>query len=251
MMNCVAVDDEKLVLDLIVDNIRRVPFLKMVARCKNAMETAELLHKESVDLLFLDVQMPGINGLQFLKTLKNPPLVILITAYREHALECFELDAVDYLLKPVSFERFLKACNKAYELFRHRQSALNQKLSELSPPGDASLTALKVDPEYFFVYVEYNQVKITISEILYIEAMKDYVKIFLSTNARPVITKMSLKMLEEHLKPFRFARVHKSYIVSANKVTAIKRDLICIGKHELPFSETYKSAIESLFRRLN
>lgn len=231
MINCIAVDDEKLVLDLLVDNIQKIPFLKMAGRCKNAMEAAELLHKEKVDLIFLDIQMPGLNGLQFVRSLKNPPLIIFVTAYKEHALEGFDLDAIDYLLKPVSFERFLKACNKAYELYN-----LQQK------------NAVKTEeqPGYFFVYVEYNQVKVTIAEIRYIEGMKDYAKIFITSSSRPVITKMSLKSLEEKLSGYRFVRIHKSYIVSADKVTAVKRDLICIAGTELPVSETYKSQVESM-----
>ncbi|MGN6292330.1 MAG: LytR/AlgR family response regulator transcription factor [Chitinophagaceae bacterium] len=230
MMKCLAVDDEKLVLDLLVDNIRKVPFLQLAGRCKNAMEAAAVLHKEKIDLIFLDIQMPGLNGLQFVKTLAHPPMIIFVTAYKEYAVEGFVLDAVDYLLKPVSFERFLKACNKAYELFNLKQS----------PPRKEEL------PPYFFVFVEYNQVKITIADILYIEAMKDYVKIFLSSSSKPVITKNSLKALEEKLNPYRFVRIHKSYIVSADKVTAVKRDLICIGNTELPLSETYRPAVEAV-----
>jgi len=233
MMRCIAVDDEKLVLDLLVDNIQKVPFLQLVGRCKNAMEAAELLHKESIDLIFLDIQMPGLSGLQFVKSLKNPPMIIFATAYKEHALEGFNLDAVDYLLKPVSFERFLKACNKAQELFN-----LQQK------------TRVKEEhPGYFFVYVEYNQVKITIADVLYIEGMKDYVKIFTASSSKPVITKMSLKSLEEKLAPYRFVRIHKSYLVSADKVTAIKRDLVCITNTELPLSETYRSNIDRMLSR--
>ncbi len=230
MMNCIAVDDEKLVLDLLVDNIRQVPFLNLVGRCRNAMEAAEILHKEQVDLIFLDIQMPGLNGLQFVQTLKFPPMVIFITAYQEHALEGFNLDAVDYLLKPVSFERFVKACNKAYELFRLHQKGGHRE----DQPG------------YFFVYVEYNQVKITISDILYIEGMKDYVRIFLAAATKPVITKMSLKALEDKLMPYRFARIHKSYIVSVDKIAAIKRDLISIGQTELPLSESYRSNLDNI-----
>ncbi|HLA60225.1 MAG TPA: LytTR family DNA-binding domain-containing protein [Puia sp.] len=233
MMKCIAVDDEKLVLDLLVDNIQKVPFLQLMGRCKNAMESAELLHKEAIDLIFLDIQMPGLSGLQFVKSLKNPPMIIFVTAYKEHALEGFNLDAIDYLLKPVSFERFLKACNKAQDLFN-----LQQK-----PQGREE------HPGYFFVYVEYNQVKITIADILYIEAMKDYVKIFITTSGKPVITKMSLKALEEKLAAHRFVRIHKSYIVSADKVTAIKRDLVCIADTELPLSETYRSNIDTMLAR--
>ncbi|HTE26164.1 LytR/AlgR family response regulator transcription factor [Flavitalea sp.] len=230
MLNCIAVDDEKLVLDLLVDNIKQVPFLHLVARCKNALEAATILHKQSIDLIFLDIQMPGLNGLQFIQSLQKPPMVVFVTAYQEHALEGFNLNAVDYLLKPVSFERFLRACNKAHELFNLQQKSAS--------PEQA--------PDYFFVYVEYNQVKISISDILYIEAMKDYVKIFLSSSNRPVITRMSLKAMEEKLANHRFVRSHKSYIISADKVSAIKRDLICIGNIELPLSENYRSEVEKM-----
>lgn len=229
MMNCIAVDDEKLVLDLLVDNIQKVPFLKLISRCKNAMEAADVLHKEKIDLIFLDIQMPGLNGLQFVKTLKQPPMIIFVTAYKEYALEGFNLDVIDYLLKPVSFDRFLKACNKAFDLFN-----LQQKKS------------IKEDqPGYFFVYVEYNQVKVTISDILYIEGMKDYIKIFLTSSSKPLITRMSMKAIEEKLLMHRFVRIHKSYIVSADKITAVKRDLININNTiELPLSENYKENLD-------
>jgi DNA-binding LytR/AlgR family response regulator len=230
MLNCIAVDDEKLVLDLLVDNIQKVPFLHLVKRCKNAMEAAEILHQEQIDLIFLDIQMPGLNGLQFLASLQSPPMVIFVTAYKEHALEGFNLNAVDYLLKPVSFDRFLKSCNKAYELYKLQQKPVTKE----------------EQPDYFFVYVEYNLVKISIPEILYIEGMKDYVKIYLNSSSKPVITKMSMKAMEEKLSGHRFVRTHKSYIISASKVTAVKRDLICIGSLELPLSESYKPAVEKI-----
>ncbi|OQP52670.1 DNA-binding response regulator [Niastella yeongjuensis] len=229
-MRCIAVDDEKWVLDLLVDNISRVPFLQLVGRCKNALEATELLHREAVDLIFLDIQMPGLDGIQFVQSLQHPPMIIFVTAYKEHAWEGFELAAVDYLLKPVSFERFLKACNKAQELFRLQQKT----------------PATKELPPSFFVYVEYNQVKININEIVYIEGMKDYVKIYLTTAPKPVITKMSLKALEDKLLPYRLVRIHKSYIIAADKVTAVKRDLICLGAVELPLSESYRAAVEAV-----
>jgi DNA-binding LytR/AlgR family response regulator len=231
MLTCIAVDDEKYVLDLLVDNIKKVPFLQLRGRYRNAMEAAAALREEPVDLIFLDIQMPGLSGLQFLRTLQHPPMVIFVTAYKDFALEGFDLNAVDYLLKPVSFERFLKACNKAYDLFQ-----LEQRVVRKGEPL----------PDYFFVYVEYNQVKISIPDILYIEGLKDYVKIYLASSSKPVITRMSLKELEEKLFPSRFVRIHKSYIVASDKVTAVKRDLICIGATELPLSETYKAVVSKM-----
>jgi len=225
-MNCIAVDDEKLVLDLLVDNIQKVPFLHLVGRCRNAMEAADVLHKETVDLIFLDIQMPGLSGLQFLASLPSPPMVIFITAYKEHALEGFNLNAVDYLLKPVSFERFLKACNKAQEL-------------HVLKSGGGGL-------DYFFVYVEYNLEKIFIPSILYIEGMKDYIKVFMEDSTRPLITKMSMKAMEEKLAGRRFARIHRSYIVNADKVSSIRRDLVLVGKAELPLSESCRGQLSAL-----
>ncbi|HEX6432288.1 MAG TPA: LytTR family DNA-binding domain-containing protein [Niastella sp.] len=230
MMRCIAVDDEKWVLDLLVDNISRVPFLQLVGRCKNALEAIELLHHEAVDLIFLDIQMPGLDGIQFVQSLQHPPMIIFVTAYKQYAWDGFELAAVDYLLKPVSFERFLKACNKAHELFRLQQKPASPK--EL--------------PDSFFVYVEYNQVKISIADIVYIEGMKDYVKIYVTTATKPVITKMSLKALEDKLLPYRLVRIHKSYIITADKVTAVKRDIICLGAIELPLSDSYRAAVEAV-----
>lgn len=233
MLNCIAVDDEKLVLDLVVDNISQVPFLHLTARCKNAMEAADALHKEKVDLIFLDIQMPGLSGLQFIQTLPHPPMVIFVTAYKQYAFDAFDLNVVDYLLKPVSFERFLKACNKANDLYTLQQK---QPL-----PQDK--------PGYFFVHVEYNLVKITVADIVYIEGMKDYVKIFLANSSKPVITKMSMKALEEKLAPYGFVRIHKSYIIASDKIVAVKRDLIAIGNTELPLSENYKSNLEKILTR--
>lgn len=229
-MHCIAVDDEKLILELLADNIRQVPFLDLVATCKNAMEAIDRLHEKQVDLVFLDIQMPGISGVQFIRSLKHPPLVIFVSAYEQYALQGFNLDAVDYLLKPFSFERFLKACNKAYHLFN-------------LPPAPEKKAAAQ---DYFFVYVEYNQVKINMPEIIYVEGMKDYVKIFTTTDPKPVITRINLKGMEEKLSGYRFVRCHKSYIVSADKITALKRDLLCLGTTELPLSESYKPAVEKM-----
>lgn len=224
MMRCLAVDDESLALDLLEDNIRKIPYLTLVKRCKNAFEAQEVLSKDPIDLLFLDIQMPGITGVQFLQSVAAPPLVIFITAYEQFALDGFNLDVVDYLLKPVSFDRFLKAVNKAHELFTHRANPQ-------SPPPTL---------DYLFVNAEYNLVKINVRDIVYIEGLKDYIKIFLENVQRPIITRMSMKSIAEKLPSDKFVRVHKSFIVSLDKIISIRKGKISIGGAQVPISEHYK-----------
>lgn len=226
MMRCIAVDDEPLALDLLEDNISKVPFLTLTGRCKNAFEAHEAIIKGNIDLIFLDIQMPGISGVQFLQSVTSPPLVIFITAYEQFALEGFNLDVVDYLLKPVSFDRFLKAANKAHELFTLKASGVNITSSPAS--------------EYLFVNAEYNLIKINIRDIVYVEGLKDYIKIFIANTQRPVITRMSLKLIEEKLPSDKFVRVHKSYIVSVEKIVSIRKGKISINSVQVPISEHYK-----------
>lgn len=230
MIQCIAVDDEKLVLDLLVDNIKQVPYLNLVKSCRSALEATDVLQNQKVDLIFLDIQMPKLTGLQFIQSLQNRPMIILITAYEHYAVESYNLDVVDYLLKPVSFERFLKACNKAKEAFDLK----NEKQG-----------SFKQEADYIFVNVEYTLVKIPFHDILYIEALKDYVKVHLESTSKPVLTKMSLKSLEEKLPADKFIRTHKSYIVAASKINVIKRDLVSVGATEIPVSDFYK---ENLLR---
>ncbi|GAA0557520.1 LytTR family DNA-binding domain-containing protein [Chitinophaga japonensis] len=233
-MQCLAIDDEKLVLDLLEDNIRQVPFLHLVKACRNAMEATAVLQSTPVDLLFLDIQMPGLSGLQFLQTLPQPPMTILVTAYEQYALEGYNLNVVDYLLKPVSFERFLKACNKAQERFRWQQQP--------HPEQEAAA-------DHFFVNVEYTLVKVLLSDILYVEGLKDYIKIHVASSKKPVVTRMSMKAIEEKLPSSGFVRTHKSFIISTGRITSIKRDLVCIGELELPLSEFYKGNLDRVIRR--
>ena len=228
MIRCIIIDDEQLVRELLEDNIRQIPFLQLVRSCRSAMEAMEALQSGQVDLMFLDIQMPGLSGLQFLQTLQNPPLTILVTAYEKYALEGYNLQVADYLLKPFTFERFLKACNRADELLK-----LQQKPSA-APVQD------------FFVNVEYTQVKITVSDIEYIEGLKDYIKIHLTSSPKPVLTRMTMKAMEEKLPAGAFIRTHKSYLVAASKITMIKRDLVYIGKTEIPVSESYKENVTRL-----
>jgi DNA-binding LytR/AlgR family response regulator len=225
-MTCLAIDDEPLALDLVEDNIRKVSFLRLLKKCSNALEANEFLLRHPVDLLFLDIQMPGLSGIQFLQGLtKNPPLVILITAYEKYALDGYNFDVVDYLLKPVSFERFLKAVNKSHEKF----------LSISSTQG--------VLQNYLFVNSEYSLVRIDFNDIAYIEGLRDYVKIFLLSASRPVITRISMKSLEEKLPMNSFVRVHKSFIVALNKITSIRKGRISILKAQVPISEHFKENI--------
>lgn len=231
MMRCVAVDDEKWALDLLADNIKHIPYLELVARCKNTREASDVLHKEKIDLIFLDVQMPGLNGLQFIQTLPEPPMIILVTAYEQYALDGFNLSVVDYLVKPVSLERFTKACNKAQLLFEMRQAKQTPGLDK---------------DEHIFVNVEYNLVKIVFNNINYIEGLKDYIKIFLTTSPKPILTRMSLKSMEEKLPDSKFVRTHKSFIVAIPKITSVKRDFVCINEKEIPVGESFKDSIQKI-----
>jgi DNA-binding LytR/AlgR family response regulator len=228
MMKCLAVDDEPLALDLLEDNIRKIPSLKLLQKCSNAFEANEFIQREPVDLLLLDIQMPGLSGIQFLQGLSKKPMVIFITAYEKYALDGYNLDVVDYLLKPVPFERFLKAVNKAQDKFSSR-----------------AVTPTTTD-DFLFVNSEYNLVRIDFNDIAYIEGLRDYVKIFLLSAQRPIITRLSMKALEEKLPSHSFVRVHKSFIVSLNKITSIRKARISILKAQVPISEHFKDNIYNL-----
>ena len=223
-MKCIAVDDEPLALALLQDNIRQVPSLELVASCSTAMQALTILNSQEVDLVFLDIQMPGLTGLQLLQSLSVKPMVILITAYEKYALEGYTLDVIDYLVKPVPFERFLKACNKAIDFYRLKKSV----------NADS-----QVWPDYFFVHAEYGLTKIVFSEIRMIEGLKDYLKIHLG-EVSPLVIRMSLKSIEEKLPPGKFFRIHKSYIVSVSHITSIRRNSVFLGELELPLSDLYK-----------
>ena len=235
MIRCIAVDDEPLALELLEDNISKLPFLELIGGCGNAMEAMKLLQQHPVDLVFLDIQMPGLTGLQFIETMVQKPMVILITAYEKHALEAFDLNVIDYLVKPVPLERFIKACNKAWEL--HQLKTKNKEV------GSSPL------PEYFFVNVDYSLLKVVYADITYIEGLKDYIKIHIKNSSRPIITRMSMKSIEEQLPPSTFIRVHKSYIVSILHITAVKKTSVFLGTTELPISDNYRDSMAMITGR--
>ena len=236
MLRCIAIDDEPLALELLEDNISKVPYLELVALCSNPIEAMQVLQRESVDLIFLDIQMPGLTGLQFIQSLAQKPMFILITAYEKYALDGYTLDVVDYLVKPVSLERFIKACNKAWELH------------QLKTKQTTTAVAKESAPEYLFVNVEYSLIKLVIANIMWIEGLKDYIKIHMH-NAKPVVTRMNMKTIEDQLPASKFLRIHKSYIVSVDYITAIRKNSVFIDDMELPVGENYRDAVVALTGR--
>jgi two-component system LytT family response regulator len=233
MMRCIAIDDEPLALELLTDNISKVPFLQLVAACDNALEAMAIMEHQSVDLIFLDIQMPGLTGLQFIQSMTVKPMIILITAYEKYALQGFDLNVTDYLVKPVSLDRFVNACNKARELFQLR-----------AQPKIATAAG------YFFVNVDYSLVKVINADIIYIEGLKDYIKIHLKSTQRPIVTRMPMKTIEELLSPESFIRIHKSYIVSIAFITSVRKSSVFIDSLELPVSDNYRDAIAVLTGKL-
>jgi two-component system, LytTR family, response regulator len=235
MLTCIAIDDEPLALELLEDNISKVPFLQLQRSFNNPLEAMKYLQQQNIDLVFLDIQMPGITGLQFIQSIAQKPMFILITAYEKYALDGFNLDVVDYLVKPVSLERFMKACNKANEL---QQLRTNQKES----PAETQ-------SEYFFINVDYSLLKVVFKDIIYIEGLKDYIKIHLKSTTKPIVARMSMKLIEEQLPASIFIRVQKSYIVSKEYITAIRKNSIFIGNIEIPVGDNYRDALASLTGR--
>ena len=229
-IRCIAIDDEPLALDIIKDYCQRIPFLDLVETFDNAIDSINYIKSNQIDLLFLDIQMEDLSGIQLLKVLNPHPLVIFTTAYDIYALQGFELDAVDYLLKPISFERFLKAAGKVNEIMSLKQLKTSEKPN---PTG-----VLEANLEYFFVKTEFRLEKILFNEILYIEGMGDYLRIIMKT--KKIMTLQSFKKMEEILPVNNFLRVHKSYIVAIDKIENIERCRIKIGDKFIPISNTYK-----------
>ncbi len=234
-MKCIIIDDEPLAQQIIEDYVAMIPFLKLEKKCNSVFDALEVLQKMRIDLIFLDIHLPNVSGIEFISSLEKRPLFIFTTAYSEHALEAFDLSAVDYLLKPISFARFLKATNKAYHLYSTNQNNRREEHAEFS----------EADQEYILVKSDYQSVKIKLSQILYIEGLKDYVKIYLQNEAKPVITLNSLKRMSENLPDGHFLRVHKSFIVNTNKIKSVTKNRIIIHDRWIPVGESYKSDFQN------
>jgi two-component system response regulator LytT len=232
ILNCIAVDDEPLALGLVCKFIQLTPFLNLVARFNSATEALKAIHEQKIDLIFLDIQMPDLNGIELARLLDNvpsQPRVIFTTAYNQFAVEGFRVDALDYLLKPFSYEEFLRAAQKA---LNYAEMAGRQVLSA---PAHA-----EPNDDYIFLKVEYQLVRVELKEILYIESLKDYVKVWLKGKDKALLSLTSLKALEEKLPTTRFMRIHRSFIISLENITSINRTAVHINKTIITVGDQYK-----------
>lgn len=230
---CVAVDDEPPALEVLKKYIASVPTLQLAACCNNAVEALQVLQMKNIHLMFLDIQMPQILGTDFLRTLKNPPKIIFTTAFRKFAIEGFELDAIDYLLKPISFERFLKAVNKVM------QTSFTEPTAQYAAPMNSATGFINLR-------CDRRMVKVPLNDILYIESLKDYIKVITSTNT--IVTKQPISATEEMLPKNMFVRIHRSYIVSIRKIESYNHELVWIANHELPISRMYRHEVEAILK---
>ena len=228
MISCIAIDDEPLALRQIAEYIEKTPFLDIKATFESAMEALDFLNNNKVDLMFVDIQMPDLSGMDLVKSLEQRPEIIFTTAFSEFAVEGFKVDALDYLLKPLDYASFLKAANKAHTHFERLRIGSEN---------------LKISSDHLFIKSEYKVIRIEIDKILYIEGMREYVRIHLE-NSKPVMTLLSMKKIEQKLPSTRFMRVHRSYIVNLEKITTIERSRIIFADVYIPVSEQYKEKLQ-------
>ena len=230
MISCIAIDDEPLALRQLVDYIKKTPFLELAGQCESALKAIEILDNVLVDLMFVDINLPDLNGMDFVKTLENPPKIVFVTAYSEYAIEGFRVDAIDYLLKPISYVDFLKSANKIKSWF------------DVHHPNPVEVRSNK---EFLFIKSDYKLLRINFDDIIYIEGMSEYIRIHLS-NAKPVMTLLTMKSIQDQLPSDRFMRVHRSYIVNLGKISIIERNRIIFdGKVYIPVSDQYKSNFQN------
>ena len=229
-ITCLIADDEPMALNLIESYVLKTPFLELKAKCNSAIEAMQVLEdQKDIDLFFLDIQMPDLTGLEFSKLLLQNSRVIFTTAFDQYAIDGYKVNALDYLLKPFDYNEFLNASTKARNYFESQHPV--------------SVSKPEKKQEFFFVKSEYKQIKINFSEILYIEGLKDYVRIYLKDNPKPILTLMSLKKLEEELPSENFMRIHRSFIIGLDKIETIERNHIVIGKEQIAIAPNYKDSL--------
>jgi DNA-binding LytR/AlgR family response regulator len=235
-INCIAVDDEPLALSLVCKFIEQTPFLKLAGRYPSAVEALKAIHSQKIDLIYLDIQMPDLNGIELARVIgKGPetPRIIFTTAFEQFSLEGYKVDALDYLLKPFNYEEFLRTATKAHSYY---------ELINRPAPVPVTTDAANADDQYLFLKVEYQWVRIALDDILYIEGLKDYVKVHLKNADKGVLSLTSLKDLEEKLPSRRFMRVHRSFIVALDKITSMTKNSLQIGKKTITVGDQYKNA---------
>lgn len=239
-MKCVIIDDEPLAVDLIKEFVSKVESLELISTFNNAIDAIAMINTSNVDLIFLDIEMPHFSGIDFLNAIDKKPLVIFTTAYSDYAVEGFNLGAVDYLVKPIPFNRFLKSVMRAQQTFLSQN---NTPAAAIAP----KVVAPEIEPDFMFVRSEYENVKINFSDILFIEGLKDYVKIYTADN-KFTLTLISLIKLENLLSSKGFARIHRSYIINIKYVKSIQKNKVLIADKRIPISESYKTAF---FEKIN
>lgn len=230
MIRTIAIDDEPLALQLVTSYIAKTPFLDQVASFDNPLDAMEFLSANAVDLIFLDIHMPDLSGIEFTRLLESRPKIVFTTAYEKYALEGFKLEAVDYLLKPFSYEEFLKAAKKAEKLIRMEKASEHEEI--------------EANSEFLFLKSEYKIRRINFNDIQYIEGLKDYIKVFLQNETKPILSLNSLKALEAKLPESKFMRVHRSFIVNLDKIDTIERSRIVFGKTYIPVSDQFKEKFQ-------
>ena len=231
MIRCLAIDDEPLALQQLITYIGKVPFLELAAQCQSALEARKFLEQDTVDAIFCDINMPDLNGMDFIKSLQAPPLIVFTTAYSEYAVEGFKVNAVDYLLKPFGLDDFRRAANRIKE----RQESVSTNIQHPTP---------NTQPATLFVKTDYRMVKINIPDIRYIEGMSEYLKIYLEGEDKPIITLLSMKKIESRL-PENFMRIHRSYIVNLHKIQEVNKNRIIMDAETfLPIGDIYKESFQ-------
>jgi len=235
-MKCIIIENDPVALQIIEKHIKQIPFLELKKKCNSPFEAYDVLQNLKIDLIFIGVKFPDISGIEFIGSLENKPMVIFTTEYKEYAADAFDLNAVDYLLKPISFTRFLKAANKAYRLYKMDNIKIDNG-------DDADLNPSK---DFIMVKSDYKSVKIDLDKIFYIEGLKDYVKIYLEGEEKPIITLNSLKKMVTNLPSNLFLRVHKSYIVNTDKIRSVTKNRIIINEKWIPIGDNYKSDFQKL-----
>ena len=231
-IKCLAIDDEPLALQKLSSYVKKTPYLQLVGACQSALEAKEIMQKEWIDAIFIDINMPDLNGMEFVKQMDRPPMVVFTTAYSEYALEGFKVDAVDYLLKPFGLQDFLRAAQKV----RHRYELENPAIQ--SNPNEE---AVGIDADAMYLKSDYKTVRINISDIRYVEGMSEYLKIYLEGEKKPLIVLLSMKRLEERLPSNTFMRIHRSYIINLKKIREVNKNRVVLGEDAyLPIGDLYK-----------